>query len=91
MELEGTLIEKIILNDQVINLDKLRDVYFRNLGSTSVSVGENVLRPYEDTPTFSSSTTLSSKEITITFNNKASSINKLYMRAIKVTGCICRE
>ena len=89
-ELEGSLFERIIQNDEALSLEGLRDVYFKNLGSTTVDVGLLKLRNYEETH-FASNITLDQKSLPITFDTKNGNNKRLYVRAIKVTGCICRE
>ncbi|AUC14362.1 hypothetical protein BTO06_04035 [Tenacibaculum sp. SZ-18] len=90
MELQGSLIERVIKNDESISLEGLRDVYFKNLESTPVDIGLLKLLGYEDT-SFASNVTLDQKNLQISFDTTKGNKKKLYLRAIKVTGCICRE
>ncbi len=90
MELKGAYFEAKIYENEELNLTDLREVYFKNLGATPVAIGSMILQPYESAPPIALNITLTGS-VNIEFDTSESDDTNLYIRAVKVTGCICRE
>lgn len=82
--LKGVLHEEIITSDQDLSLNDKTEVFFKNLGATTVNIGLLPLKPYEHT-LIALNTLLDKKVLNISFKEGTS--KKLYFRAIKLCSC----
>lgn len=88
-DLKGKFIEGRITKDDSLPLKNLQNIYFKNVGSKSVMIGQFELRADQEKYIHTGNITLDAKNLDISFIGGMGDKKDLYVHYIKMPDCTC--
>ena len=88
-EFTGSFVEKRITNDDRLSLKNVQNIYFKNLGSKEVIIGQFKLRADQEKHINTGNVTLDQISLDISFLEGIGNKNDLYVHYIKIPDCQC--
>lgn len=88
-EFTGNFVEKKITNDDRLSLKNVQNIYFKNVGSRTVMIGQFKLRAEQEKHIHTGNTTIDQISLDISFISGLGDKNELYVHYIKIPDCQC--